>query len=248
MEANVLNEPFDIGFAAPPMEIMNELDQEKALLPALRDTQGEQHHFEVQPVSYVPLQSLPGRHQAALNQDNVYKMNKRQKIEWEKSEYVVKSMSNDIHWMIDEYYLDLLICRGRNVGLSAILPNVEVDHTIQLSMELKRSERSFRAKYAHLGFDTIGCMQFIGKTHRGEDAWIGWIPNELQGMDLDEEDPVPPGTCTGETKLSKPHINGAIMFFAAQLAAMGYKDVTVFDDYPDLDDDKEVDDATTLLG
>jgi hypothetical protein len=245
MEANVLNEPFDIGFATLPMEIMNGLDQERALIPALRDTQGE-HHFEAQAVTYVPLSSLPGRHEAALNQDNIYKMNKRQKIQWENSEYVVSSTSNDIHWSIDEYYLDLLICRGRNVGLSAILPNVQVGHTIQLSMELKRSNRRFSPKYAHVGFDAIGCMQFFGKTHRGEDAWIAWIPNEFQGIQLDTEDPVPPGTCTGETNMSKPHINGAIVFFAAQLAAMGYKDVTVYIDYPDLNDDSAVDDATSL--
>lgn len=245
MEANILNEPFDIGFASPPMEMMNELDQEIALRPALGATQGN-HHFEAQAVVSVPLNSLPGRHEAALNQNNIYHMNRRQRIRWDNSEYVVSSMNNDIHWKIDNYYLDLLICRGQNVGLSAILPNIEVSHTIQLAMELKRSERKFSSKYAHLGFDTMGCMQYFGKTHRGEDAWIGWIPNQLQGMDLDQEDPVPPGTCTGETKMAKRHINGAIMFFAAQLSAIGYKDVTVFDDYPDLDDDKAVDDATAL--
>jgi hypothetical protein len=114
-------------------------------------------------------------------------------------------------------------------------------------MELNRSPRIFSAKYANLGFDPVGVMQFIGRTYRGEDAWIAWIPNEYQGDNLDEADPVRPGQCSGDTRLSAAHFNGSKMYFMSQLAAMGYRDVTIFNDYPDLEDDDDVAMAVTDL-
>ena len=245
-EENLLDEPFDISFAAPSMETTSDLTQDHALRAALLDIYTGTNDFDSLIVRTQKLEGLPEKHELSGNINATYKMNRRTKLGWRTSGFVVPSSNNEIHWKIDDFYLDLLICRGRDVGIAAILPNVAVNHTIEFKMELKWIPRTFSAKFAHLGFDPEGAMQYIGRTHRGEDAWIGWIPNEYQGHDLDDTDPITPGTCSGDTKMSKIHFNGSIMYFLGELAEMGYKDVAIYEPYPNLNDDEEVERATTL--
>jgi hypothetical protein len=242
-----LEEPFDISFATPSMETPSDLTQKDVLRAAVMQTFQEEQDFDSIRVWPRKLEKLEDNHTTVRNIDHQYTMTRRSKIDWRGSEYAVPSCNNDVHWKIEEFFLDLLICRGREVGLSAILPNVAVNHTIDFKMELNRSPRIFSAKYAHLGFDPVGSMQFIGRTHRGEDAWIAWIPNEYQGNHLEEADPVGAGQCSGDTRLSVAHFNGSKMYFMSQLAAMGYRDLTIFNDYPDLEDDRHVAMAATTL-
>ncbi len=69
--------------------------------------------------------------------------------------------------------------------------------------------RTFSAKFAHLGF-------------------------EAQGKDLDKADPVTPGTCSGDTHISKRH--------CIHVRVVGNGLLIVFES-----SDQEVDDATNLL-
>ena len=74
---------------------------------------------------------------------------------------------------------------------------------------------------------------------------LEWIPRTFSAKhDLDDTDPITPGTCSGDTKMSKIHFNGSIMYFLGELAEMGYKDVAIYEPYPNLNDSEEVERAT----
>ena len=54
------------------------------------------------------------------------------------SPYVILNDNEDLAWTMDRHYLDLLICVGNGLGLGAILPNVQVDHTFEMTLDLKQ--------------------------------------------------------------------------------------------------------------
>ncbi len=242
-----LIEPFDVSLEPGSMTSKNHPTQNVTLRAALLDaTFDESQGFSSQHVYNHSLENLKKKYEAGSKKNTLNKMGQRSRIQWRGSEHVVPSRSNDIHWKIDDYFLDLLICRGRDVGIAALLPNVEVHHAIEFKLELALSPRTFSAKFAHLEFDPVGAMHYIGRTHRGEDAWISWIPNEAIGFMLDEQDPIAPGTCSGSTRLSQRHYYGSFMYFAGELNDMGHRDIYLWDRYPDLDDDVAVRGATNL--
>ena len=243
-----LSEPFDISQEPGSMTTGNHPNQELALRAALLSNEADgSEDFLSQPIYQRTPTTLKTMYEAGSQQDsNIRKMGRRSRIQWRRSEDVVMSSSADVYWNADEFYLDLLICRGRDVGLSALLPNVDVHHAIEFKMELTWSPRTFSPKYAHLGFDPLGAIQYIGRTHRGEDAWIAWIPHEAVGFMQDEQDVVAAGTCSGSTHMAKRHYHGAFMYFASALNDMGHRDITVWERYPDIDDREAVEDATNL--
>jgi hypothetical protein len=181
-----------------------------------------------------------------LTKDYTPKVTERTKIEWKDSHLVHPTVSNDIYWRVDEFFLDLLICRGRDTCLSALLPNVNVHHGYEFELKLKPSPRTFSPKHTHLGFDPCGAMHYFGRTHLAEDAWIEWIPIEALGSFPGDEECVAPGTCSSGTHLSKQHFNGMFVFFAGLLHDMGNRDISVWDTYPDIDDEEAVKYATNL--
>ena len=174
------------------------------------------------------------------------KPTQRNRLRWRETDSVVSSNNEHIYWNVDTFFLDLLICRGRDIGLSALLPNLPLHHAIEFSFELDWSPRTFSAKFAHLEFDPIGAMQYIGKTHRAEDAWIAWIPVEAVGPQLHEQEPIAPGTCSGDTRISKRHHRAAVMYFASEFEQMSHRDITIYEPYPDLDDDDDIGRATNI--
>jgi hypothetical protein len=238
-EEEYLVEPFDITREAPSMTTGDHPNQDLALRAALLRTMFEERlEFQHQQIREQPLKTLSRMYDAATRHDSIPNMTHRRRIRWRSSEYVVPSTNQDIHWQVNDFYLDLLICRGQEVGIAALLPNLNVHHAIEFRLELKS------AKFAHLAFNPFGAMQFIGRTHRGEDVWIAWIPNEAVGEHFDDQDAVPPGTCSGNTILSPRHFNGAFMYLANELHHMHIRAIMVWDEYPELDDMNAVQLAT----
>lgn len=242
-----LFEPFDITEEPTSMISTKYPSQDTALRAALLSSELDvSDEFNSQSIQKRSVTAMSRMYEAMRTQGHVGKMTHRTRINWRNSEYVVPSTNQDIHWKTDDFFLDLLICRGKDVGLAAILPNLRVHHTIEFKLELGWSPRTFSPKFAHLDFDPIEAMQYIGRTHRAEDAWIAWIPEEAVGDSWDEHDPVAAGTCSGNTHISRRHYHGAFMFFAGELHRMGHRDISVWEKYPDLEDHNEVEFATNL--
>jgi hypothetical protein len=246
-EEGQLNEPFDITLEPPTMETTNHPGQDLALRAAvLTTTIDETHDFDSQRVHVRQLDRMRMQYEAVISKEYFPDISKRTKMSWRNSRNVSTPSAKDINWRADKFFLDLLICRGRDIGLSAMLPNINIQHTFEFKIESKWSPRTFSAKYAHLGFDPCGAMQYFGRTPCSEDAWIAWIPIEYLGDNLYEEDPIAPGTSSGNTHITKRHFHVSFMFFAYILDQMGHRDVTVYEEYPDIDDHHAVEDATNF--
>ena len=87
-------------------------------------------------------------------------------------------------------------------------------------------------------------MQWIGRSPGSEDVWLGWIP---RASFVEGSEDVCVGTCSGNTQLSTKHYRMTVMFLAHMLRHIGVQDIVVWDEYPDLDDEKVFENVTNLM-
>src|SRR6267154_2152114 len=155
-----LTEPFDISNEAPGMTAVEHPNQDLALRAALLSTalDGTHDDFETQPIYKRSLKTMQRMFEARKGGKSMANPIRRTRMQWRHTELTVPSSNPDIHWNADEFYLDLLICRGRDIVLSAVLPNLEIHHGIEFKLELSMSLRTFSAKFAHLDFDPVGAV------------------------------------------------------------------------------------------
>ena len=137
--------------------------------------------------------------------------------------------STDIAWDINEHFVDMMVCVGRGLGLGLIILNQEVNLLYQINLDFGHRHRVFHAKYAKLGFCGNNSLLWIGKTASSSDIWIAWAPEE-RGEEEEEEE------CSN-TMLSEHHYRAMVMLFAKMLSMIGYRDLIVRDEYPDLMDE-----------
>jgi len=163
-------------------------------------------------------------------------LGRRNEITLTGSNYVDEHDDQSLVWQVQSHYLDLRICVGCGLGLGAMLPNVGIHHALEFRLDLHQRHRRFSAKYAKLGFDPTNCMMYIGRSSSGEDAWLAWPPSECLGKDGEDI-----GRTSGveETMMSQEHARIAVMFLSDSLRRIGYRDVTVSTQYPDVTDDDD---------
>jgi len=123
-------------------------------------------------------------------------------VDFQGSQHVTPNTDNQIAWNLDKHFLDMMVCIGKGLGLDAMVPNMEIDHTYKFGLDLEWPYWNFSAKFVKLGFDPIGSMLFL-RCSRSEDVWLAWIPQD--GMDCDDSkvDNMPARTCSGSTRLQK---------------------------------------------
>jgi hypothetical protein len=146
-----------------------------------------------------------------------------------------------LSWSIREFFVDLLICIGNNIGLHAFIPNAEIMYNFEIEFQINNRNRQFSAKYAKLGFDPIGAMQWVGRSSWSEDIWIAWVPTDDENIN-----DIPAGQISGSTIMSNTHFKISIIFFALMLKRSYIEDITLNTDYPDLDDEDEYMASTNL--
>jgi hypothetical protein len=154
--------------------------------------------------------------------------------------YTTQADDETISWAINEHYLDMMVCVGNGLGLGSVIPNQTINSMYEIHLDFNHRMRNFHTKYAKLGFNPKGSMVWIGKTPSSEDIWIAWVPQSV--IDGEEEE-IEEGT----TSLAETHYRATVMFFARMLSEIGYRDVFVSEDYPDLTSQEEVDNATNML-
>jgi hypothetical protein len=130
-------------------------------------------------------------------------------------------------WGMREHRLDYILTVSGSIGLWATTPNVDIDHTFNLALDLKKPFRDYKGKYGKLGFDPKGRMLYIGKC-RNDDVWLAMAPwSFIDGTDED----VPAGHVTGDTRLSTRHYRMIVFFFAYILQSIRDKGFTCDDPY-----------------
>jgi hypothetical protein len=125
----------------------------------------------------------------------------------------------NLQWNCDSSYLDFFNCVSAGIGLDAFVPNAPTVHNYEFSFSVSYPTRSYRSKYAKLGFDPIGAMLWIGRTPAAEDAWIAMAPTESLEVNCPL---VPPGSSSGATKMTPKHSRILTAFLSWALQKSGY--------------------------
>jgi hypothetical protein len=244
---NTLQVPFDVALPPPNLQTDDAPNQSIALTAALFghdiDHDGE-NRFEDQRRRRRPLSYFQQMYEHKQTYQALHLLSNRTEVDFLGSPHITRNDDEDLAWNVDRHFLDLMICVGNGLGLGALLPNLQVHHNYEMTLDLKQPYRSFSAKFAKLGFDPQGCMQWIGRSPASEDVWLAWIPRAslVEGC----ED-VPVGTCSGNTQLKTSHYRMSVMFLAKMLRDIGVQDILVWEDYPSLDDDTEFQMATNIM-
>jgi hypothetical protein len=154
----------------------------------------------------------------------------RIKVNLEDEALVIPSLSNHLLWDATSHYLDYFLAVSLRIGIWAILPNLEHDHTFVLQLDWKKPQKEFPCKYAKLNFDPTGCMLFIGQC-QNEDVYLGLCPRTVvQPGNLDDVECIEPGYHRGNTRLSRKHYNIFILFLARSFSRLPHRSINVDQD------------------
>lgn len=167
-------------------------------------------------------------------------LSKRMKIDFRSDDLLTSVDANNVAWDLNEHFLDFMVCVGEGLGLGPIIPNQEVNSLYQVSLDFGERYRVFHARYAKLGFCAKHSMLWIGKTPASEDIWIAWVPKNGGDEDEDDKD-------SSTTVLSQRHYRLTVILFAKMLTKIGYRDITVMDEYPDLTNDDDFMFASNIM-
>jgi hypothetical protein len=94
------------------------------------------------------------------------------------NQYKIPADSEDIFWDCPNHYLDFFLVVSNRLGLHAVVPSRQVDHTFFIELDLAKPIVQFRGKHAKLNYDPAGRMLWIGKC-RSEDVYVP-IPRVLK--------------------------------------------------------------------
>jgi hypothetical protein len=238
---------FDVAATPSHLDAEDGLDQSVALQAAcLRNAlqQDEADRFHSRTRKRRPLSYFADVYAKKDGFRALRTLTQRTEINFEDSEYVTRHTDESLAWAVETHFLDLQICVGDGLGLAAMLPNVGTHHALEFRLELRHRTRRFQAKYAKLGFDPTNSMLWIGRSSSGEDAWLAWVPSELN--DGDDED-VAVGSGKEDTMLQEKHYRMTVMFFATMLQRIGHRDIIVNNEYPSLTDEMEFKYATNIM-
>ena len=238
--------PFDIALTPRTLETNDAPSQSLVLNAAVfsQDTEhDEDERFEDQSHHWCTLGSLERLYEQQFREQAIGLLKKRMRVNLHGSPHITANNDASLAWNPDRHFLDMMVCVSSGIGLGALLPNVQIHHNYELTLDLKPYYQ-FHAKFAKLGFDPQGCMQRLGRSPSSEDVWLAWAPEEaLNDSGVD----VTAGTCSGATLLKRKHYRICVMFLARMLEMIGFQDIVVFEDYPDVMDDNEFRSATNIL-
>lgn len=134
---------------------------------------------------------------------------------------------------IDDHCIDFIQFVGRYIGLSAIIPNNNVDISWTFKMQLPSQAYNFKStKHGRLGFDPAGRMIFLGYC-RQQTVWIAIVHESFFRPDLG--DTAPPGTSSGH-HVTRNQFRKFCLYLAACMSHLAIGDIYCRDPfaYPDI--------------
>jgi hypothetical protein len=237
-------EPFDINSLPPTMETDDGLEQEIILqqLHNLHDpTESSSYHELDQHI--VRLSTLQAEFTSKRISAALARLKKKNRVRVD-GHYKVDPHDPLLSWNADSHYLDFMTCVAADIGLDALIPNLDILHTFQFSLNLRKPLKHFRPKFAKLGFDPLASFLWIGRTPSAEDAWIAMAPRSSLRLDAPI---VPPGTASGPTKLDTLHYRILIQFFVCMLQEIRYPGLYIVNKYPTLNSHQDLTRASNIL-
>ena len=139
-----------------------------------------------------------------------------------------------VYLVIEEPKIDQTTYVSRYVGLGAIIPTVERDESWVFQLSVRNQDVSFNAKHTNLGFDIDGNGIFVGRCQQ-QSVWIFMVPHD----EIEQLDPVPPGTASGPAHMTKHRRRAFLLFLAKCFERLQLYDVYCKNPYADVSTDSE---------
>ena len=145
---------------------------------------------------------------------------------------------------IDDHCIDFIQFVGRYIGLSAIIPNNNVDISWTFKMQLPSQAYNFKStKHGRLGFDPAGRMIFLGYC-RQQTVWIAIVHESFFRPDLG--DTAPPGTSSGH-HVTRNQFRKFCLYLAACMSHLAIGDIYCRDPFADPDIPGQFERSTNIL-
>lgn len=234
--------PFDIGLTPDALVSDDPASQEQVFQAAVFNAdldEDEEDSFNAQPKHTRKLEYYKGMYDRQDRTRAVTSLDQRAEIKFRNSPFVTPASNPNLAWMPHAHYLDLMIFVGDGLGLGALIPNLQVHQNYEMTIDLSQPYRTFSTKFAKLGFDPTGCIQFIGRSPASEDVWLAWTPRIYTNDETIVESKKSTAMSTRRSRLS-------FMFLVTMLQEIGARDVLVLTKYPKVDDDDEFRNATRI--
>ena len=226
--ANGEDEDVDIGVPALPFLAEDPVAQDVVLRTMISyyDEKKTERDFLRSPVTRTKLSQLKEIYERGNRTEQINLLRRRRQVEID-AQYIKQGTDNMVAYNTKSGAVDYLLCIPRKAGLSALLPNSDVDIARVWKMTARGRQRRFKAKHARLGFDAAECMLYVG-TLANEDVWVAFPPREFfdegaealgdqaVGMDSDVDSRMSSGRC-----------RQVLVFFAYLFAQQYVEDITV---------------------
>ena len=152
--------------------------------------------------------------------------------------YITDPDDPNLIWSVDNFFVDMLVCVGRDIGLGPLLPSSNIDCTFEFELEPTRRSREFKAKHAHLGFNPTESMLWAGRTQHNEDVFFALVP---RAPEENEEDS---SSRQRSSVMPELRYRQFFMFLAYAVSQCTDRGIVVYDKFPrsvmvSLDDDDD---------
>jgi len=133
-----------------------------------------------------------------------------------------------LHWdSRSSHRLDYICAVGNKLGLHAALMNRESGYGYEFRMN-PNPRKTFRGKFAQLGFDQKGSLLYLGR-RPGEEVYICMAPKATLSPEFVHPPPI--GCCSGPSQLAPAHANVLRMFILHCLKQTGRSVYTTRDPF-----------------
>lgn len=185
--------------------------------------------FNNRKVYSVKLSTLK-KHYEKKDENIIKGLSQRQKIDID-SKFVLETGTGQISMATSSTMLDFQLTVANEIGFSTILPNRANAHTFLFTMDLKKPTREFHGKHSMIGFNTKGCVLYIGQA-MNLDVYLAMAPDDfLSGLTPAR----PAGYTTGSSIMSTRHYRQIVVMIAHFLAKVSDRAYYTLGDVEDID-------------
>jgi hypothetical protein len=189
-----------------------------------------ENSFETLPINRLKLTDLERRYKQKMASQAILSLRTRTQVVLDPHS-IYRPDSNHIQLSCNNHYLDFFMAVSAKMGLGAVMPGVNVDHTWTLKLDLTQRYRQWRTNYGKLGFDSTGRMLYIGQ--KGEESvWFTFAPlafmqNDTAGVSAGQQ-------ARTDSTLKMLRFRRFMMFLNYCLHKMAFEDLTVSTLFPDV--------------
>lgn len=208
---------YDVTTLADPLAALDSLTTQDAYTGLCREPsnlQG-QNLFAQLPEVQVRLSTLRQVFEEKKASRAIARLHQRSTLQFD-DEYIIHTDDPDYCFSCEKNFLDFILVVGSSRGLAMFIPDVLVDHTFSIELNLRLQIKQFRAKHGTVGFNPTGAMWCVGQT-RSEELWIGMAPNEF--FEEGNSEFVPTNE-SGDTRLTTRHARIMQSFFISLLTKL----------------------------